>query len=144
MSSIQRWTDGALAGLACSMRTFSGPAMLAARGTIGGRRRAGVLVAAIGELAVDKSPVATDRTDPPALAGRIVAGAYTGRAVAGAPGAAAGAVSAALGTFASWRARSLVVKATGLPDAVVAVGEDAVALTLAAIATRRQPQSDAA
>ena len=125
----------ALAGLACAMRTFAGPGALAARGRIAGRPRAAVLLAAAGELAMDKSSRATDRTDPPALAGRVVAGAYTGREIAGAPGAAAAVVAAATGTFVTRRVRRLVVEASGLPDRVVAVGEDAVAIALAAWST---------
>jgi hypothetical protein len=133
----RHWPDAALAGLACSMRTFAGPGLLAVRGRIRGRPRIAVLIAAGAELAADKSPRASDRTDPPALAGRIGAGAYTGHRIAGPAGAAAGAVSAAVGTYATWRARSLVVKATGLPDAVFAIGEDIACEALAAFATRR-------
>jgi hypothetical protein len=139
MSSPLRWPDAALAGLASSMRTFAGPGMLAVRGRISGPPRLLVLLAATGELAMDKSSVATDRTDPPAVAGRVAAGAYTGRELAGAPGAVAGAAAAAVGTYASWRARKLVVDITGLPDVVVAIGEDMLALGAAAIATRPDP-----
>jgi uncharacterized membrane protein len=136
MPAPLRWPDGALAGLASSMRAFAGPGMLAARGRISGKPRVAVLLAATGELAADKSPKATDRTDLPALLARVAAGGYTGREIAGAPGAAAGSVSAAVGTYATWRARALVVRATGLPDPVVAVGEDLLAYSLAAAAVR--------
>ncbi len=136
MPSALRWPDAALAGLSCAMRTAAGPAMLAAHGQIRGRSRIGVALAAAGEVAIDKTPLATARTDIPALAGRVAAGAYTGRKVAGAPGAAAGSVAAAIGTYATWRIRGLVVKTTGLPDPVVAVGEDLLAYGLAAVSTR--------
>jgi hypothetical protein len=139
MSASSRWPDAALAGLSCAMRTFAGPAMLAAHGRIGGRPRIAVALAGAGELAMDKSPLATDRTDLPALAGRVAAGAYTGREVAGAPGAAAGSIAAAVGTYATWRARGLIVERTGLPDPVVAVGEDLLAYGLAAASTRSDP-----
>jgi uncharacterized membrane protein len=138
-TSSDHWPDALLAGLACSMRTFAGPGLLAVRGRLRGAPRIAVLVAAAGELAADKSPIATDRTDPPALAGRIGAGAYTGHRIAGPAGAAAGALGATVGTFATWRARSLAVKATGLPDPAVAVAEDIVAEALAALATRPGP-----
>lgn len=140
MPSPLRWPDAALAGLSCAMRTFAGPAMLAAHGRIRGRPRVAVALAGAGEVAMDKSPVATDRTDIPALAGRVAAGGFTGRAIAGAPGAAAGSVAAAVGTYATWRIRGLVVEATGLPDPVVAVGEDLVAYGLAAACTRPDPE----
>ncbi len=141
MFSTLRWPDAILAGLACSMRTSAGPALLAARGRISGTPRILVFLMAAGELTVDKTPVATDRTDPPAVAGRVGAGAYTGRAIAGVPGAIAGAASAAVGTFATYHARKLAVQATGLPDPVVAVGEDLLALTAAAVATRQAPDA---
>jgi hypothetical protein len=135
-SRSHHWPDAALAGLACSMRTFAGPGLLAVRGRIRGKPRIAVLVAAGGELAADKAPQASARTDPPALAGRIGAGAYTGHRIAGPAGAAAGALSAAVGTYATWRARGLAVTATGLPDPVVALGEDLACEAIAAIATR--------
>jgi hypothetical protein len=143
MPSLLRWPDATLAGFACAMRTFAGPGALAGRGRIRGRPRLAVLLAATGEVAADKSPVATDRTDPSALVGRIAAGAYTGREIAGLPGAAAGSLAAAAGTFATWRARGLVVSATGLPDPVVAIGEDVLAYGLAAAATRPDAEEDA-
>ena len=89
-----------------------------------------------GELAADKTPVVPSRTALPALAGRAATGGLSGRAVAGLPGAAAGAAAAVAGTYASGRARSLIVEKTGLADPVVAVGEDILAYALAAVATR--------
>jgi len=127
-------TSAALAGLACSMRTFSSPAAFAVRLT--GVPRAAVLLAAGGELVVDKLAFAHPRTEPPALAGRIAAGGLCGAAIAGRAGAAAGAVAAFVGAHAFMRARRRIVDATGLPDPVVAVGEDLLAYTLAALATR--------
>ncbi len=135
MSSSLRWPAAALGGLSCAMRTFAGPAMLAAHGRIRGRPRIAVALAAAGEVAMDKSSAATDRTDTPALVGRMAAGAYTGRQIAGRPGAVAGTVAAAVGTYATWRLRTLAVEATGLPDPVVAVGEDLLAYGLAAACT---------
>jgi uncharacterized membrane protein len=128
--------DALLAGLACSMRSFSGPAVLAARGRLSGRARTALLVLGAGELVFDKLSFATPRTDPPALGGRVVTGALTGRAVGGWPGLALGAAAAAAGTFATVRARSAVVERTGLPDPAVAAGEDALAYGLAAFVTR--------
>src|ERR1700753_770326 len=108
MPNQLRWPDAALSGLGSSMRTFAGPAMLAAHGRITGKPRIAVLAAAAGEIAIDKSPKATDRTDLPAVVGRTRAGAYTGREIAAVPGAVAGALSAAAGSYAWWRARGLV------------------------------------
>lgn len=142
MPTPLRWPDAVLGGLASGLRTFSGPSLMALRGRIGGRSRIAVLIAAGGELATDKAPFAVDRTEPPALAGRIGAGAYTGWSVAGPVGIAVGAASAMLGSYASFRARKLAVARTGWPDPVVAVGEDLLAYTAAAIATRDEPPSD--
>jgi hypothetical protein len=72
----------------------------------------------------------------------VAAGGYAGGVVAGAPGAAAGAIAAAVGSYASWRIRGLVVETTGLPDPVIAVGEDLVAYGIAAVATRPDPEPD--
>jgi uncharacterized membrane protein len=144
MPNQLRWPDAALAGLGSSMRTFAGPAMLAAHGRITGKPRLAVLAAAAGELAMDKSPKATDRTDLPAVAGRALAAAYSGREIAAVPGAAAGALAAVAGSYAFWRARRLVVATTRWPDPVVAVGEDLVAIGFAAIGTRPGRELDPA
>ena len=118
------------------MRTTAGPALLAARGRISGAPRIAVLAGTAGEFTMDKTSAATDRTDLPAVAGRVASGAWTGRVIAGVPGIVAAGTGAAVGSYATWRMRKLVVETTGLPDAVVAVGEDVVAIALAAAATR--------
>ena len=135
MPSPAPWSRAALAGVACSMRTFAGPALLAARARISGPPRTAVFVAAAGELVLDKASFAAPRTDPPALAGRIVLGGFTGHRIAGPVGAGAAALVAAVGTYATYHARRLLVGRTGLPDWVVAVGEDSLAYTAAALAT---------
>jgi uncharacterized membrane protein len=118
------------------MRSFTGPALLAARGRIPAPARYAVLLAAAGELVADKTRFVPDRTAAPALGGRIATGALTGREISGLPGLASGAVAAAVGTFATYRARKLLVARTGLPDPVVAFGEDIIAYALSAFATR--------
>src|SRR3954451_14320203 len=116
MPSSTRWPDAALAGLAASMRTFSAPTGLALHGRLTGVPRRVTFLAAAGEIALDKLPQATPRTDPGPLGGRIAAGAPCGRAVAGRAGVVSGAVAAFAGSYAFMRARMLVVGATGLPD----------------------------
>ena len=115
---------------------MSGPAVLAARGQISGKPRPALLLAAAGELAVDKTPIAVDRTEIPALLGRIGSGAFTGNAVGGPVGAGVAAISAGVGTYSTWRVRRLIVSATGLPDPVIAAGEDVIAYALASAAIR--------
>jgi uncharacterized membrane protein len=98
--------------------------------------RAAVLLACAGEFVVDKLPAAPDRIALPLLAGRVAAGAFSGGAVAGPAGIAAGAAGAFAGSYATWQARRRAVEATGLPDPLVAVAEDLLALAAAAVATR--------
>ncbi len=136
MPSPLRWPDALLVGLASSMRSTAGPALLAARGHFTGRTRTAVLLASAGEVALDKSPLVPPRSSPVALPGRVASGAYSGHALAGPAGAVAGGVAAGVGSFATERARALVVERTGVPDPVVAAGEDVLAFTVAAVATR--------
>jgi uncharacterized membrane protein len=135
MPPSTHWPAAALAGLSCGMRTFAAPAAFAARGRLTGGLRVATLLAAAGELTLDKLPQAGARTDPPALAGRIAAGALSGAAIAGPAGAASGALAAIAGAHAFMHARRLVVDATGLADPLVAVGEDVLAYIAAAVAT---------
>lgn len=90
---------------------------------------------AVGELAVDKLPGIPDRIAPPPLLGRAAAGGVVGAVAAGrgqeAVGATLGAVAAVAGTFAGWFVRREAGRRTGLPDAVLALVEDAVAIASA-------------
>lgn len=140
MGSTLRWPEAAVAGLASSMRSTAGLGALALRGRISGPARAVILLATAGEFVVDKTSAAGSRIAPPALAARIAAGAYTGRAVAGPFGIAAGGLAAAVGSYATFRARKLAAEHLGFPDPFVALSEDAAALALAAVATRPAPE----
>jgi uncharacterized membrane protein len=113
-------------GFAAGLRTFTPLAALHLRGRIGGPRL--LVVAAAGELVVDKLPMTPSRLDPPALAGRVASGAGSGRVVAGWPGAAMGAAAAVAGSYAGARVRE------ARPGFATAVAEDAVAVTLAGVA----------
>jgi uncharacterized membrane protein len=118
--------------------------MLAARGRTSGPRRIASLAAFAGELIADKTPSVPARTEPASLAGRTISGAYNGRVVAGWTGLLAGGLTAAAGTQATFHIRRLLVRRTGLPDPVVAVGEDVLAVIVAAIATRRPDAAEEA
>lgn len=93
-------------------------------------------LAAAGELVVDKLPFTPSRIDPQPLAGRLGFGALSGGIVAntaGRPwfaGALLGAVGALVGSFTGYWVRKRIVEQTGLPDLVVALGEDATAIGL--------------
>jgi hypothetical protein len=131
-------------GAASGVRTFSAPAALAARGHLGGRRgRYAVLAVAAGEMAADKSPAIPDRTGPPALGGRVGAGALSGHRVGGGRGALAGAVGAGAATFLSHHARTVLTERLPVPGAVVGVAEDVTVLCAVALATREPRDADA-
>ncbi len=91
-------------------------------------------VLAIVELVADKLPSTPSRTKGPGLIARIVLGALSGAclAVAGAQslvlGAVLGVIGALAGTFGGYQARTRLVKALKVPDLVIALLEDAVAI----------------
>src|SRR5690554_2902059 len=85
-----------------------------------------------GEMLGDKLPFVPARTDPAPLAGRAASGAAVGaalNALAGrsAPaGALLGGVAAVVGATVGYHVRRALTAENGLPDAVVALAEDAV------------------
>jgi uncharacterized membrane protein len=98
---------------------------------------------AAGELIADKLPATPDRTIPPALAFRAFSGGFAGRSVAalfdadriaGTVAGVAGAISAA---YLGKALRAAIVRSSGLPDPLVALAEDALAIGLAVVSTRR-------
>jgi hypothetical protein len=111
------------------------PAVLALRGRLADNpARYALFSAAAGELAADKYPAIPDRIEPPGLAGRMTSAAVSGRTVAGVPGAALAAGIALAAAAASWRVRGELSEK--LPDPVLGAGEDALAFSLAWLATR--------
>lgn len=135
-------------GWTAGMRSMSAPALLSR--ALNGRRRlrqpAAALasttarrlltLAAVGEIVADKLPGMPARTTPPVLAGRIASGALVGAAVAAArraplgPSALAGVAGAVAGSYAMLAARQKAGDALDTSDATVAVGEDALTLSL--------------
>jgi uncharacterized membrane protein len=91
-------------------------------------------VLAIVELIVDKLPGTPSRTAPVGLIARLVLGALAGASVgvsAGqspAPGAILGAAGGLVGAFAGHQWRTELVKALKVPDFVIALVEDAMAI----------------
>lgn len=88
----------------------------------------------LAELVADKLPRTPSRTQPGPFIGRIVTGGLAGAALLGgtggslALGALLGALGAVAGTLGGYRARTGVVRKLGVPDYVVALAEDAVAV----------------
>jgi uncharacterized membrane protein len=81
--------------------------------------------------------------EPGPLVGRVISGALAGAVLGSARGVAgarlllpavAGAIGAYAGSWAGYTARRAAVERTGLPDPVVAAGEDLLAVGLALVA----------
>ncbi|GAB3772379.1 hypothetical protein GCM10028818_12510 [Spirosoma horti] len=91
-------------------------------------------VLAGGELIGDKLPSAPDRTGWPQISGRLASGALSGAALTQADGQSlaygglAGALGAAVGSFAFFQLRHWLTHEKELPDPLVALAEDALAL----------------
>lgn len=133
---------GAISGL----RSLSGPALLsraAAKGNVSlegtslsflgsPRLSKALLVLALGELIGDKLPMTPSRTALPPLLGRAASGGLVGAALFASDGrratsgAALGSSAAVAAAFAGENLRALIGEKTGLPDAAVALAEDAV------------------
>jgi uncharacterized membrane protein len=151
-STIPLPARSALIGLLSGARSMTPLAMLALQrdrrslagawqrwpvlGTEAGRNV--LVVAALGELVGDKLPMTPSRTKPFPLLGRIGTGAIAGAAIGTLSGPAGwrrgavlGAVGAVIGSYAGASLRSAGA-ATGLPDAVFALIEDAATIACAA------------
>jgi uncharacterized membrane protein len=89
---------------------------------------------AIGELVADQLPSTPSRTAPPGLITRIVTGGLCGACLAAAGtqslilGVLLGIVGALVGAFGGFQARNGLVKALKVPDLVIAILEDLVAV----------------
>jgi uncharacterized membrane protein len=93
------------------------------------------ILLALFELVMDKLPSTPSRLRPAGLIGRAVSGALCGACVAGAGtqsmllGAVLGVAGAIAGAFAGNKTRGSLVKALKVPDFVIALLEDAVAIS---------------
>ena len=87
-------------------------------------------LAAIAELAVDKSPKVPNRTSAPGLVARLLTGGGMGACIAAAGGQdlvlgiALGALGAVAGAFAGYQARKRLAQALRVPDFYIALVED--------------------
>lgn len=93
-------------------------------------------VMALGEMAVDKLPKTPNRTIPPSVAFRMLSGALVGSALMAshkesrAAGAVVGALGALAATYGMFHLRREVCRRVNLPDPVVGLAEDALAVGL--------------
>lgn len=137
-----------LLGAASGLRSQLGVATLVARSDPSLPRpfrrpwtRRLLVAAAAGELVVDKLPATPSRLAPPGFVGRLALGALAAGLLAQTrhapwlPAAAIGASSAAVAAKLGHDVRARL--AQHAPDPVVAVGEDALALGLAAAGASR-------
>jgi uncharacterized membrane protein len=91
-------------------------------------------VLALGELVIDKFPSTPNRTALPGLIGRSVLGGLSGASIAAsgaqpiALGAVLGVAGGIAGSFAGYNVRTRLVRAFKVPDFVIALLEDAVAI----------------
>ena len=117
-------------------------------GPVRGRLRSPRILAvlglsALGELVGDKLPIVPSRTAPKPLAGRVLFGGVAGTVLSAESGrsslagAALGGLGALLGSYAGQRARAALGRTTGVPDPVLGVVEDALALAIGSMVTRR-------
>ncbi|MBC8156018.1 MAG: DUF4126 family protein [Bacteroidetes bacterium] len=100
------------------------------------------MVLAGGELIGDKLPQTPNRTTPGSVTGRVSSGALCGAAVARAEGqqlglgALAGGLGALVSTFAFYQLRHWLTTEKNLPDVLVALAEDALAVSAGLLVLR--------
>jgi uncharacterized membrane protein len=137
-----------LIGIVAGLRSMTAPALVAwgarldhlnLEGTPLAWLGSGVVVwiftaLALAELVGDKLPQTPSRKSVGPFTARIVSGALSGAALTAgtggslAPGALLGALGAVAGTLGGYAARTRLVRALSVPDHVVALMEDAVAV----------------
>jgi uncharacterized membrane protein len=144
MPSQRDLAGAALIGAVSGLRTFTGPAVLAARGRLlpDSPVRYALLAAAAGEYLGDKTPLIPARTSPPSFGGRIASGALAGETLGGTAGAGIGAMAAVGGTLAGYHARAALGELTGLSTVILGAAEDGVALAAATLASRPDAEQD--
>ena len=144
-------------GLVAGLRSLTAPAVVAWAANLGwinlhssplafmGSKWAAVIftVLAVVELVADQLPSTPARTGAVGLSARIVTGALTGACLAAAGNAAvwmggiAGIVGAIVGAFGGYHARVGLVRSLRVPDIVIAIPEDAIAIGLGLLLTSR-------
>lgn len=141
-------------GFVAGLRSFTAPAAVAWSAHLGWLPLAGTRLAFLGttvgvivctllalvEYVADQLPKTPARTTPGPLGARVVTGGLSGAALAlaagqsPAAGIVLGAIGGVIGAFAGYQARTRTVKALRLPDFVVAVAEDLVAISVGLLA----------
>ena len=143
----RNYTSALLFGVTAGLRSMTAPASLALaqqqlgaekHWLLGNPRTVRVLtLLALGELVFDKLPFAPKRIAPAGLSGRLLSGAMCGAAVVDedqAAGALLGMAGALASSFAGYAIRRSAGQASGVPDALVGLAEDGLAIGLGALA----------
>jgi uncharacterized membrane protein len=100
---------------------------------------------AIGELIADKLPKTPSRKSPPGFIARIGFGTFCGYALSlgigqsGVAGAVLGLIGAIAGTLGGYEARARLVRKLNVPDYVIALLEDAVAIVVGLFVVHHNP-----
>jgi uncharacterized membrane protein len=138
-------------GFVAGLRSMSAPAVsLAATGSPLALP-AGILAA--GELLADKLPIMPSRLEPPGLGARMLSGAYCAFVLADAfdgdigCGLSNGILGALTGAWAGYHLRRKLDESTPVPDIILGLAEDVVALSAAYVLAQRDEvpvQSDGA
>ncbi|HSB09955.1 MAG TPA: DUF4126 family protein [Blastocatellia bacterium] len=135
-------------GLICGLRSLTGPAVVSwaahwkwidinnSRLAFFGSTGSVFIISALAlvEMVVDKLPKTPRRTALPGLIARLVLGGLSGSALCAAGnqsvaiGAVLGGLGGLVGAYVGYQARSRLVKALNVPDVVIALIEDAVAI----------------
>ena len=146
-----------LIGVVAGLRSFTAPAVASWGAHLGRLNLVGTALAflaskitviiftllALAEIVNDKRPSTPNRTGLMGLSARIVTGGFSGAAFAAAGsqskllGAILGAAGGVVGAFAGFNIRKWLDHALRLPDMVVALAEDAVAIALAILIITR-------
>lgn len=132
-----------LLGVTAGLRSMMAPALLSLAAQRPGSQRNWLLASprtasvlatlAVGELVVDKLPFTPSRISPALLSGRLLSGAMCGAAVAREDetgGALLGIAGALAGSFAGYLIRKGLGRASRVPDALLGLAEDGVALAV--------------
>lgn len=157
MSDAQIYAGAALIGTVAGMRSMTAPAIVsrAATTAVIGAAKPGadflqspvlpkvISVLAVGELIADKLPFTPSRTTMFPLVARAISGAVSGAALCSSIkrsawlGALFGAAGALAGTYAAYELRRRIVEKLHVPDAVVALAEDVLAVGSGTLVTSK-------
>ena len=127
-----------LLGLSAGMRSLTPDAVMVVHHQLHTSRLVGRLIAvgAATELVLDKLPTTPSRTAPPGFMARLISGAVVGFSASGVTGPLVSVPAAAFSTVTMHRVRQEFGTRTGIPDPVVGVFEDLLAIGVAELGAR--------